>query len=281
MLVRHRLKRPGIGPRIARSSCEFTTPQVDRPPRFLRRPSQHPEVARFSGPISGQSGQSPGRSPAATSHGRRHQIGRDAPPIAGPTWPTEFRQSRIARCWSRAGDHPLSWRPPGDRLMFARRPSFRLLLVFTGTVVLLYLAVRFAVPGLTAGVGRTVSAPVNVDNPIPSATGPGRVITPIRVFGHVLGLPFFPGHCRRTTLMMRSLSSHPLTRRSFSDFWVLADSRQRPCSCAGGRRTQASESCFSSSGGFSHPISLSQSARFSARPCSICRRQAPRPTDRR
>jgi tetratricopeptide (TPR) repeat protein len=90
---------------------------------------------------------------------------------------------------------PLIWfflREPEERAALIRRRSFRRLLVFLGCAALAYLAVRTAVLGAPVAAATSEPGRIVVDNPIVGATSAGRLLTPVRVFGHVLGLLLVP-----------------------------------------------------------------------------------------
>ncbi len=90
---------------------------------------------------------------------------------------------------------PLLWlvlRRPDERRELIRRRSFRRLLFSLVCAALVYLAMRTAVLGSTVGAKTVEHGGIAVDNPIESASGAARLLTPVRVFGHVLGLLVFP-----------------------------------------------------------------------------------------
>jgi cytochrome c-type biogenesis protein CcmH/NrfG len=90
---------------------------------------------------------------------------------------------------------PVIWlflRSPGERRAIAERRSFRLLMTSLVAAVLVFLALRAAVLGSITGVG---DAPANLNdpnNPIATAEGPARWLTPVRVFGEVARLIVYP-----------------------------------------------------------------------------------------
>jgi len=90
---------------------------------------------------------------------------------------------------------PLVWlilREPEKRPALIRRRSFRRLVVALGCAALAYLAVRTVVLGSPITLEAASPGSVFVDNPIAGAGGVSRLLTPVRVFGHVAGLILFP-----------------------------------------------------------------------------------------
>ena len=90
---------------------------------------------------------------------------------------------------------PLVWLvslPPGGRIAVSRRSSFRRLIAALAFATFAYLAFRTAVLGSPIAASKAVSGTIVVDNPIAGATGIGRVLTPVRVFGHAVGLLVYP-----------------------------------------------------------------------------------------
>jgi Flp pilus assembly protein TadD len=90
---------------------------------------------------------------------------------------------------------PLLWlflRSPEERRSIAARRSFRVLMASLVAAVVVFLALRAAVLGSITGVG---DAPANLNdpnNPIATAEGAARWLTPVRVFGEVARLMVFP-----------------------------------------------------------------------------------------
>ena len=93
-------------------------------------------------------------------------------------------------------------------LLFLTGPSLRRVLAAFAVPLVLYLALRAAVLGSPAGGASAPSPGINVDNPIASATGAARVLTPLRVFGHAVGLLAWP----RTLRADYSYDQIPLVR---------------------------------------------------------------------
>jgi tetratricopeptide (TPR) repeat protein len=90
---------------------------------------------------------------------------------------------------------PLLWlylRRPEERRDLIHRRSFRRLLVSLGCASLVYLGVRTAVLGTPVGAAPIEHGGIVVDNPLASASGVARMLTPVRIFGHALGLLVFP-----------------------------------------------------------------------------------------
>lgn len=90
---------------------------------------------------------------------------------------------------------PLLWLlplEPEERRATIRRKSFRRLLASQAVAALAYLAMRSAVLGSPLATGVVDRSSIVVDNPIASAEGAARLLTPVRVFGHALGLLVFP-----------------------------------------------------------------------------------------
>ena len=90
---------------------------------------------------------------------------------------------------------PLIWlylRPKDERKSIAGRRSFRLLLGALAGGAIAFIAVRAAVIGSLTGVAPAPGNFHDPNNPIATATGAARLLTPVRVFGEVLRLLFFP-----------------------------------------------------------------------------------------
>ena len=90
---------------------------------------------------------------------------------------------------------PLLWlflRPRDQRRAIAGRRSFRLLMASLIVAALVFLALRATVLGSIAGVGAAPPDLHDPNNPIATATGAARWLTPVRVFGDVSRLLVFP-----------------------------------------------------------------------------------------
>ena len=79
-----------------------------------------------------------------------------------------------------------------QRPQLVRRQGFRRVVVALGCAALAYLAVRTVVLGSPITLEAASPGNVFVDNPIAGAGGASRLLTPVRVFGHVAGLLVFP-----------------------------------------------------------------------------------------
>lgn len=90
---------------------------------------------------------------------------------------------------------PLLWLASltrAEQAQMLRRSSFRWLMVSFVAAVAVYLAMRAAVLGLPVTSGAVQNLGLAVDNPLTSATGAARLLTPIRVFGEALRVLVFP-----------------------------------------------------------------------------------------
>lgn len=90
---------------------------------------------------------------------------------------------------------PLVWmatRPPGERRALIHRSSVKRLAAAMVLATLAYLALRSAVLGAPVAAFASAPGTIVVDNPIAGATGIGRVLTPVRVFGHAVTKFVFP-----------------------------------------------------------------------------------------
>jgi len=73
-----------------------------------------------------------------------------------------------------------------------RSPAFRRLVAGLAFAAVAYLAIRAAVLGSAVASFPLAPGTIVVDNPIAAATGAGRWLTPVRVFGEVLRLTVYP-----------------------------------------------------------------------------------------
>jgi len=90
---------------------------------------------------------------------------------------------------------PLAWvafLPSGERGAVMRRSSFKRLIAASAFATFAYLAMRTAVLGSPIAASAVAPGTIVVDNPIVGAAGTARVLTPVRVFGHAVGLLLFP-----------------------------------------------------------------------------------------
>lgn len=79
-----------------------------------------------------------------------------------------------------------------ERLRLVRSARFRRLMVVLVLAPLVYLTLRGAVVGAPFPTAAVERGAIVVDNPIAGADGLARWLTPVRVFGHALGLVAFP-----------------------------------------------------------------------------------------
>jgi Flp pilus assembly protein TadD len=104
---------------------------------------------------------------------------------------------------------PLIWlylSPNDKRKTIAGRRSFRRMLAALAGGAVVFLAVRAFVIGSLTGVTAASANFHDPNNPIATASGAARLLTPIRVFGEVLRLLFFP----KTLSVDYSLAQIPL-----------------------------------------------------------------------
>ena len=90
---------------------------------------------------------------------------------------------------------PLLWLLPmtkKERNAKVRSKSFRNVTIALATATIVYLAMRGAALGSPFATGAIDHAPIVVDNPVKSATGAARLLTPLRVFGEALRVLVFP-----------------------------------------------------------------------------------------
>jgi len=90
---------------------------------------------------------------------------------------------------------PLLWlasRASDERRAAIRRPGFRRLMAAMGLAVVAYLVLRTAVLGSPVAAFAAAPGTIVVDNPVAGATGVGRLLTPVRVFGHAVGKLVYP-----------------------------------------------------------------------------------------